>query len=109
MTALIARGSAAGHVPWANMYEFVCAVTFAAVTALLVLFTRKRTFYLGTFVMFPVVLALGLATTTLYTPVSLLQPSQDSYWLAIAGYGCLLFNLIGINIWGSGLHSNAGV
>ncbi|MFI0410625.1 cytochrome c biogenesis protein CcsA [Actinomadura sp. 3N508] len=29
--------------------------------------------------------------------------------IAIAGYGCLLFNLIGINIWGSGLHSYAGV
>ncbi|TDC55292.1 c-type cytochrome biogenesis protein CcsB [Actinomadura sp. KC345] len=83
LAALATRGAAAGHVPWANMFEFVCAVTFAAVTALLVLFTRKQTLYLGAFVMFPVVLALGLATTTLHTPVSPLQPSLDSYWLAI--------------------------
>lgn len=214
LIALATRGLAADRVPWANMYEFVCAVTFAAVGALLVLCHRKRTFHLGAFVMFPVVLALGAATTTLYTPVSPLQPSLDSYWLAIhvlaaivatggftvataltvadltprapstaafgrlarqtitfafpvwtfaiiagavwadnawgrywgwdpketwafitwtgyaaylhaqrtrgwggrrsaviavVAYGCLLFNLVGVNIWGSGLHSYAGV
>ncbi|RFS83034.1 c-type cytochrome biogenesis protein CcsB [Actinomadura spongiicola] len=81
--ALTARGFAADRAPWANMYEFVCSVVFAAVTALLVLFTRNRAYYLGVFVMFPAVLGMGLATTTLYTPVSALQPSLQSYWLAI--------------------------
>jgi cytochrome c-type biogenesis protein CcsB len=81
--ALTTRGLAADRPPWANMYEFVCAVVFAAVTALLVMFTRYRAYYLGVFVMFPAVLGLGLATTALYTPVSALQPSLQSYWLAI--------------------------
>jgi cytochrome c-type biogenesis protein CcsB len=83
LAALVTRGLAADRVPWANMYEFICAATFTAVTAMLVLFSRKRTYYLGAFVMFPVVVALGLATTILYIPVSPLQPSLHSYWLAI--------------------------
>ncbi|XVQ07612.1 c-type cytochrome biogenesis protein CcsB [Spirillospora sp. CA-255316] len=83
LAALTTRGLAADRAPWANMYEFVCAVVFAAVTALLVLFTRNRAYYLGVFVMFPVVLGMGMATTALYTPVSPLQPSLQSYWLAI--------------------------
>jgi cytochrome c-type biogenesis protein CcsB len=81
--ALGARSFAAGHPPWANMYEFVSAVVFAAVTALLVLFSRNRAYYLGAFVMFPALVGMGLATTTLYTPVSPLQASLHSYWLGI--------------------------
>ena len=83
LAALATRGLAADRVPWADMYEFVCAAVFATVTVLLVLCTRYRASYLGVFVMFPAVLAMGVATTALYTPVSPLQPSLRSSWLAI--------------------------
>ncbi|MFI0452736.1 c-type cytochrome biogenesis protein CcsB [Actinomadura sp. 6N118] len=29
--------------------------------------------------------------------------------VALAGYGCLLFNLVGVNLWLSGMHSYAGI
>ncbi len=77
------RGMAAGRLPWGNMYEFTSALTFAAVTAYLVLLARHRVRYLGLFVLFPVVLGLGLAVTVLYTTVGPLVPALNSYWIAI--------------------------
>jgi cytochrome c-type biogenesis protein CcsB len=56
-------------------------VAFVAVTAFLVLVVRgyvERS--LGAFVMFPVVLYLGLAATELYTAAGPLVPALNSYW-----------------------------
>lgn len=81
--AIAARGVAAGRMPWGNMYEFTATLTFAAVTAYLVLLFRQRVRYLGLFVMIPVVLGLGVAVTVLYTAAGPLVPALNSYWLAI--------------------------
>lgn len=34
---------------------------------------------------------------------------RGAAWVAIAGFAALMFNFIGINLWGSGLHSYAGL
>lgn len=81
--SIVTRGLAAGRLPWGNMYEFTVALTFAAVTAYLVLLTRQKVRYLGLFVLVPVVLGLGVAVTVLYVPAGPLVPALHSYWLAI--------------------------
>jgi cytochrome c-type biogenesis protein CcsB len=86
VAAVALRGLSASRVPWGNMYEF--AVTGSAVvTAVflaLVLGGRTRDLrYLGTFVIGPVLLTLGLAVTTLYTESARLVPALDSSWLVI--------------------------
>lgn len=83
LTSIVARGVAAGRLPWGNMYEFTAMLTFAAVTAYLVLLVRQRVRYLGLFVLFPVVLGLGIAVTVLYVPAGPLMPALHSYWLGI--------------------------
>ena len=54
------RGMAEHRVPWGNMYEFVMAITCAAVIAFLLLLVRFRVYSVGLFLMAPIVLALGL-------------------------------------------------
>ena len=81
--SLTTRGLAVERVPWGNMYEFSSAVSFAAVTAFLGLLTRQRVRYLGTFVLLPVVLYLGLAAVALYADARPLIPALQSSWLKI--------------------------
>jgi cytochrome c-type biogenesis protein CcsB len=81
--AIVTRGLSVHRLPWGNMYEFDLALTFAAVSAFLVLMTRQRVRFLGLFVMLPVLLGLGLAVTVLYVPPAPLVPALHSYWLAI--------------------------
>jgi cytochrome c-type biogenesis protein CcsB len=81
--AILTRGLSVHRLPWGNMYEFTLALTFAAVTAFLVISTRHRARYLGVFLMAPVVLALGIAVLVLYVPAAPLMPALQSYWLAI--------------------------
>jgi cytochrome c-type biogenesis protein CcsB len=83
MGAIITRGLSVHRLPWGNMYEFDMALTFAAVTAFLVVMTRQKVRFLGLFVMLPVLLGLGLAVTVLYVPPAPLVPALHSYWLAI--------------------------
>jgi cytochrome c-type biogenesis protein CcsB len=80
---LVTRGLAAERWPWGNMYEFLSAIAFAAVTAYLVLLARQQVRYLGAFVMLLVVIALGAATIWLYTDAGPLVPALRSYWIAI--------------------------
>lgn len=80
---LVTRGLAAERWPWGNMYEFLCAISFAAVTAYLVVLWRFKARFLGAFVMVAAVIALGTATLWLYTPVGALVPALKSYWIAI--------------------------
>jgi cytochrome c-type biogenesis protein CcsB len=80
---LVTRGMAAGRVPWGNMYEFVAAITFAAVTVYLVMLWRYKVSWLGPFLMVAVVIALGIATIWLYNDPGPLRPALHSYWIAI--------------------------
>jgi cytochrome c-type biogenesis protein CcsB len=80
---IVTRGMAADRVPWGNMYEFVSAITFAAVTVYLVMLWRYKINWLGPFLMVAVVIALGIATIWLYNDPGPLRPALHSYWIAI--------------------------
>jgi cytochrome c-type biogenesis protein CcsB len=81
--AIITRGLAEHRVPWGNMYEFIAAITCMAVLVLVAASIRFRAYYIGLFVLTPVVLALALDVTIVYTPAGSLVPALNSYWLAI--------------------------
>jgi cytochrome c-type biogenesis protein CcsB len=80
---IVTRGMAADRVPWGNMYEFVCAITFAAVTVYLVMLWRHRISWLGPYLMVAVLIALGVAAIWLYDDPGPLRPALHSYWIAI--------------------------
>ena len=80
---IVTRGIAADRVPWGNMYEFMSAITFAAVTVYLVMLWRYKVSWLGPFLMVAVVIALGIATIWLYDDPGPLRPALHSYWIAI--------------------------
>ncbi len=81
---LIARGLAAGRVPWGNMYEFLLAVSFAGAVAWLAVLARWPGLRpLGLFLALTEVLLLGLAGMVFYTAVEPLVPALNSYWLKV--------------------------
>jgi cytochrome c-type biogenesis protein CcsB len=80
---VVARGLAAGRVPWGNMYEFSTAGALAAVGIWLALLSRRDVRWLGLFVVTAALLTLGLAVTVLYVDAEQLVPALRSYWLAI--------------------------
>ncbi|MCW2886289.1 MAG: hypothetical protein QOE54_6751 [Streptosporangiaceae bacterium] len=80
---LVTRGMAAQRLPWGNMYEFVSAICFAAVTAYLILLVRQNVRFLGAFLMVAVVIGLGVATIWLYDDPGPLRPALHSYWIGI--------------------------
>jgi len=63
VTAILTRGLAEHRVPWGNMYEFIGAFTCMAVLVLLASSIWYRAYYMGLFVLLPVVLALGIDLT----------------------------------------------
>lgn len=79
----VARGFAAGRVPWGNMYEFVLVCAVAAGAAYLAFLTRQPVRAFGVWIVGLILLALGLAVTVLYTPAGDLVPVLNSYWLVI--------------------------
>ncbi|GAA1609776.1 c-type cytochrome biogenesis protein CcsB [Nonomuraea maheshkhaliensis] len=81
--ALVTRGLAVDRWPWGNMYEFVVAISFAAVTAFLVTQIRHNVRFMGAFVMVTAALGLGLAVKVFYTVAGPVVPALDSYWIAI--------------------------
>lgn len=83
LAEIITRGVAADRVPWANMYEFVSAIVFAAVTVYLVVLTRQPIRALGVFVTLAAVMGLGVAVIWLYTDVAPVIPALRSSWIAI--------------------------
>ena len=83
VAGILTRGLAEHRVPWGNMYEFVTAITCAAVIAFLLMCIRFRIYSLGLFVMAPIVLGLGLCATVLYTAAGPLVPALHSYWIWI--------------------------
>jgi cytochrome c-type biogenesis protein CcsB len=80
---IVTRGLSEHRIPWGNMYEFVTAITCAAVIAFLVVAVRYRSYSIGLFVMTPIVLGLGLCATVLFTAAGPLVPALHSYWIAI--------------------------
>jgi cytochrome c-type biogenesis protein CcsB len=83
IAGILTRGLAEHRVPWGNMYEFITAITCMAVIVLLAISLRYKAYYIGLFVLIPVVFALGLALTVIYTPAGALVPALQSYWIAI--------------------------
>jgi cytochrome c-type biogenesis protein CcsB len=83
IVAILTRGLAEHRVPWGNMYEFIAAITCMAVLVLVVAAVRFRAYYIGLFVLLPVVLSLAVDVTVVYTPAGSLVPALNSYWIAI--------------------------
>jgi cytochrome c-type biogenesis protein CcsB len=81
--AILTRGIAEHRTPWGNMYEFIAAFTCMAVIVLVVASVWNRAYYMGLFVMIPIVFGLGIDLTVLYTPAGSLVPALQSYWIAI--------------------------
>ena len=80
---ILTRGLSEHRVPWGNMYEFVTAITCAAVIAFLLMCLRFRVYSIGLFFLAPIVLGLGLCATVLYTAAGPLVPALHSYWIWI--------------------------
>ncbi|MFI0405461.1 c-type cytochrome biogenesis protein CcsB [Actinomadura sp. 3N508] len=80
---LVSRGLSASRWPWGNMYEFLTAISFAAVAAFMVVTVRYKARFLGVPVMFAAVIALGVANIWLYDSVGPVTPALNSYWIAI--------------------------
>jgi cytochrome c-type biogenesis protein CcsB len=83
LLGILTRGLSEHRVPWGNMYEFVTAITCAAVIGFLLMCVRFRVYSIGLFVLAPVVLGLGLCATVLYTAAGPLVPALHSYWIWI--------------------------
>jgi cytochrome c-type biogenesis protein CcsB len=83
MASVATRGLSEHRVPWGNMYEFIAAITCAAVLVLVLGAVRFRAYYLGLFVLLPVVLALAVDVVWIYIPAGQLVPALQSYWIAI--------------------------
>ena len=63
LASVVARGWSAERAPWGNMFEFSVTGALAVTGVYLVLLSRRDIRYLGTFVVLPVLLTLGLAVT----------------------------------------------
>jgi cytochrome c-type biogenesis protein CcsB len=84
LAGLVARGWSAGRVPWGNMYEFLTSGSAVAMAVFLFLLWRGQDVrWLGAFVVTPVLLALGLATTVFYVRSTQLMPALHSYRLVV--------------------------
>jgi cytochrome c-type biogenesis protein CcsB len=83
VAAIVTRGLAEHRVPWGNMYEFIAAIACMAVLVMVAVSIRFQAYYIGLFVLLPVVLALALDVTIVYTPAGSLVPALNSYWIAI--------------------------
>ncbi len=79
----VTRGLSAERVPWGNMFEFSVTGALAVTGVFLVMLMRRDVRYLGTFVVLPVLLTLGLSVAVLYTESAQLVPALKSVWLVI--------------------------
>ena len=95
--SVVARGAAAGRVPWGNMYEYASMVGLILVAAYLLVVERVwRAEAVGGFALGTTVLIMAGATL-LYVPPGPLVPALNSYWIRIhvvaAMTGSALFTL----------------
>jgi cytochrome c-type biogenesis protein CcsB len=70
-------------VPWGNAYEFAITGAVVVTGVFLALLRRRDARYLGTFVVGPVLLTLGLAVAVFYVQADQLVPALQSFWLVI--------------------------
>ncbi|HEX7188703.1 MAG TPA: c-type cytochrome biogenesis protein CcsB [Actinomycetes bacterium] len=83
LASVVTRGLSAERAPWGNMFEFSVTGALAVTAVFLVMLSRRDIRYLGTFVVLPVLLTLGLAVAVLYTESAQLVPALKSVWLVI--------------------------
>ncbi|WP_447924967.1 c-type cytochrome biogenesis protein CcsB [Georgenia muralis] len=83
LLGVLTRSVAAARVPWANMYEFSILFTLVAMVIFLTLQRGRDMRFLGTFVLGPVLLMLGVAVSVLYVRADGVQPALQTYWLVI--------------------------
>ncbi|MFF5210275.1 c-type cytochrome biogenesis protein CcsB [Streptosporangium sp. NPDC000396] len=83
LASILTRGLAVGRWPWGNMYEFVVAICFAAVSAFLFMQIRYPIRFLGAFVTVTAALGLGFAVRYLHVQAGPVVPALNSYWVAI--------------------------
>lgn len=81
--AVAARGLSAQRPPWGNMYEFTLSGAVVITGVFLAVLLRRDLRFLGTFVVGPVLLSLGLAISVLYTQSAQLVPALRSFWLVV--------------------------
>jgi cytochrome c-type biogenesis protein CcsB len=82
--SIVLRGVAAQRWPLGNMYEFISAITFAAIVTWLVVLKRGNGLRpVGVFVLFPVVVLQFLGGTVLYMQAAPVMPALQSYWLVV--------------------------
>jgi cytochrome c-type biogenesis protein CcsB len=82
--SIVCRGLSAGRWPLGNMYEYVAAITLAAVVTWLVMLRRLPAVRdAATFVLLPVVVLMTIGGTALYTTVAPVMPALKSYWLPV--------------------------
>jgi cytochrome c-type biogenesis protein CcsB len=91
LAGVVARGLAAGRVPWGNMYEFGCAAVVLMLGAYLVLVRRwgSAIAWTGAAVTGVGTVVLG-ASTLVYVPPGPLVPALHSYWLVIHVFAAML-------------------
>ncbi len=83
IAATVLRGLSVQRWPLGNMYEFALMGSAFLTTAFCLWAARRDLRWLGFFIVAPVLLTLGLATTVWYTEAARLMPSLQSYWLVI--------------------------
>lgn len=81
--ATLARGFAAGRVPWANNYEFAMLGTLLIVATYLVVLIWLDLRFLGTFITGLVAVLLGTSAVSFYVIVTPLMDPLKSVWLVI--------------------------
>jgi cytochrome c-type biogenesis protein CcsB len=99
IATIATRGLAEHRVPWGNMYEFLSAITCAAVLILTLAAIKFRAYYMGLFVLLPVVITLVIDEVVIYTPEGAVAPALNSYWIAIHVTGMII--AIGMYIFGA--------
>jgi cytochrome c-type biogenesis protein CcsB len=81
--AIVLRGIANGHVPWANMFEFAVTGTAAIVGVYLLVGLFREVRFIGSYITGLVALLLMLASMNVYVDVVPLPPPLQSAWLVI--------------------------
>lgn len=82
--SVVARGLAAGRVPWGNMYEYSSLLALLTVVGYLAYVELRHGLrQLGGFVLMFAVVTMAIAVEFLYVGPGPLVPALDSYWLKI--------------------------
>lgn len=97
LAGVVSRGLSVQRAPWGNMYEFAISGSVVVSVVFLLVLARRDIRYLGTFVIGPVLLTLGLAVGVFNAPAAELVPALHSVWLiyhvSVAFIASALFTL----------------